>query len=274
MDVLIASNERDARAASAVVDHHAEMAGALAAKVEALLAAAGRVDAGPAQDARDDLALWCAADLVPHALAEEAAMYPAAQATVEGRLLIQGMLAEHQAIVDLVREIERSTEAVRAAAAGRALKVLFDVHLAKENELVIPLLVGTPGVSIGDILDGMHDAMNARDGSADGTTDSAAVAGDGAAGHGGSCACGAADEPGFPELDVQTIPHAIRHATIFGALDAVREGGGLIIAANHDPVPLLGQLQQRSPGAFQIDYLERGPQTWKIQFVRATTAVG
>ena len=37
---------------------------------------------------------------------------------------------------------------------------------------------------------------------------------------GTGCACGAHDEQ-LPELDAQAIPHAVRHAAIFGALDAL-----------------------------------------------------
>lgn len=37
----------------------------------------------------------------------------------------------------------------------------------------------------------------------------------------------------------------------------------------HDPLALLTQLEQRSPGLFSIDYLERGPEAWRIRFVRA-----
>ena len=67
-----------------------------------------------------------------------------------------------------------------------------------------------------------------------------------------SCGCGCAHEDGAPELDVRAIPHAIRHATIFGALDSIKPGFGMILAAPHDPKPLLAQLEQRSPGAFDI----------------------
>jgi uncharacterized protein (DUF2249 family) len=64
------------------------------------------------------------------------------------------------------------------------------------------------------------------------------------------------------------VPHAIRHATIFGALDAVPPGGGLVLVAPHDPLPLLAQIEQRAPGAFAVDYLERGPEAWRLEFVR------
>ena len=68
--------------------------------------------------------------------------------------------------------------------------------------------------------------------------------------------------------DARAIPHAIRHATIFGALDGVRPGKGLVLVAPHDPLPLLAQLEQREPGAFEVSYLERGPEAWRLALVR------
>ncbi|MGO1539216.1 MAG: DUF2249 domain-containing protein [Leucobacter sp.] len=81
------------------------------------------------------------------------------------------------------------------------------------------------------------------------------------------CACGEHDET-LPELDVQTIPHAVRHASIFGALKSLNPGAGLIISATHDPVPLLTQLEQRHGDAFSSKYLDRGPERWRILFSR------
>lgn len=85
--------------------------------------------------------------------------------------------------------------------------------------------------------------------------------------HGHSCACGEADEA-LPELDVQTIPHAIRHASIFGALESLAPHSGMIISATHNPVPLLMQLEQKHPGRFLSEYLDEGPERWRIKFVR------
>lgn len=84
---------------------------------------------------------------------------------------------------------------------------------------------------------------------------------------GGSCACGGHTE-GIPELDVQTIPHAVRHSAIFGVLDGLRPGFAVIISATHDPVPLITQLEARSPGLFDRNYLDRGPERWRIAFRR------
>ena len=86
-----------------------------------------------------------------------------------------------------------------------------------------------------------------------------------------TCACGGHDET-LPELDVQTIPHAIRHGAIFGALDGLRPGSGMIISATHDPVPLLQQLSARSPEQFDVEYVEAGPERWRLRFTRRAAA--
>lgn len=81
------------------------------------------------------------------------------------------------------------------------------------------------------------------------------------------CACGGHDEE-LPELDVQEIPHAVRHSALFGVLDGLAVGRGVVFSATHDPVPLLTQLEERSPGAFEVNYLDRGPERWRLKFVR------
>jgi uncharacterized protein (DUF2249 family) len=266
-NVVIASSQADARAAEAVEQHHAQMAGELALRVEALVAAAAARDDRRASDERARLVDWCADELVPHALAEEKAMYPAAQGTAEGRLLVEGMLAEHQVITGLVRQVDEAGDPVRAAAAATALRVMFESHLAKENDLVLSLLVGAADVSVADLLGGMHELLGHQSHPADETE---AEAAGGCGGH--TCTCGEVDGPGFPELDARAVPHKIRHATVFGALDIVAPGGGMVLVAPHDPLPLLSQLEQRSPGEFEVSYLERGPEAWRLQLVRRTPA--
>lgn len=84
----------------------------------------------------------------------------------------------------------------------------------------------------------------------------------------GGCACGEHDDD-IPVLDVQTIPHAIRHAAIFGAIESLGLGGALVISATHDPVPLLTQLAQRHGDTYPAEYYERGPERWRILIRRA-----
>jgi uncharacterized protein (DUF2249 family) len=81
------------------------------------------------------------------------------------------------------------------------------------------------------------------------------------------CACGCSDE-GVPELDVREVPHAIRHATVFGALGAIGSGESLDLVAPHDPLPLLKQIADRENGTIGVEYLDRGPEAWRLRLTR------
>lgn len=263
-DVVVASTADDAAAVEAVRQHHAELAGRLSAHVDALLgAAAAPVGTGFTQ-ARAAALAFLSDDLVPHAAAEERALYPAAAQSDRLRVLVDAMLAEHRVLVGLVEELRTAEEPVRAAATGHALRVLFDVHLSKENDLVLPTVAADPAVSLAGVLEGMHQLLGGAGHSHGPHVDTAepapAV---------GGCGCGGHDDEAVPVLDVREVPHAIRHATVFGAFDAVPEGGSLVLVAPHDPVPLLRQLTARTGGALAVDYEQRGPDAWRLRLTRA-----
>ena len=82
-----------------------------------------------------------------------------------------------------------------------------------------------------------------------------------------TCTCGERSAD-LPELDARAIPHAIRHASIFGALDSLTPGAGMILVAPHDPLPLIDQARGRFGDRFSIDYVQRGPDAWKLRFQR------
>jgi uncharacterized protein (DUF2249 family)/iron-sulfur cluster repair protein YtfE (RIC family) len=242
--------------------HHTRLAADLAALVRAAVSSAADGDPARCTKSRQRLVEWARRELVPHALAEEGTIYPAAQQRPEARLLVDGMLDEHRWIVDLVDEVETEPGTVGSVAAARALLAMFEAHLVKENELLIPLLSSAPEVSLADLLAELGTAVDEERGQRETATE---------ADH--HCGCGEQDGPGLPELDARTIPHAIRHATIFGALDGVGGGGGIILVASHNPLPLLAQLEQRAPGAFTVEYLEEGPETWRLALVRSAASV-
>lgn len=83
----------------------------------------------------------------------------------------------------------------------------------------------------------------------------------------GGCQCGHEEQDQIV-LDVREIPHAIRHATVFGALESIAPGFSMDLVAPHDPVPLLLQLQERHPDRFSVSYLEKGPDAWRLRFTR------
>lgn len=261
-DVVLASDAADAAAVEAVRQHHAELAGRLAAHVDVLLAAARTPGGAGFAQARAAALTFVTTQLLPHAAAEERALYPAAAGLGRLRLLVEAMLAEHRVLESLVDELRAAQEPALAAAHGHALRVLFDTHLAKENDLVLPVVAADPQTSLAGILAGMHELLGGDDHHGHAEAVAAAPAA-------GSCGCGGHDDDEIPVLDVREVPHAIRHATVFGAFDAVPAGGSLLLVAPHDPLPLLRQLSARSGGALAVDYEERGPEAWRLRLTRA-----
>lgn len=83
------------------------------------------------------------------------------------------------------------------------------------------------------------------------------------------CTCSGTQGAADPVLDARTIPPAIRHAAIFGALDSLAGGAALVLVAPHDPLPLLDQARDRYGEGLSVAYLERGPEAWRIRLQRA-----
>jgi uncharacterized protein (DUF2249 family) len=273
MSVLtLASAPEDATALQGAEAHHARLAGELAGRVRLLFTAVDR-DPGAAERIHAGLVAFCDRSLLPHAAAEEAALYPAAHHMREARLLIESLIGEHRCLTALVDALRAAPRPADAVADARALQVLFEEHLAKENGLVLPLLAMTPEVSLAELLADMHHRLANDSSTKDPQEDQHNKEGhdmherqiEETGGCGGACGCGGAEEANEPELDVRDVPHAMRHATVLGALDAVPAGTAMVLIAHHDPLPLLAQIEQRTPGVFAVEYLERGPEAWRLR---------
>lgn len=83
-----------------------------------------------------------------------------------------------------------------------------------------------------------------------------------------SCRCGEEESSTFPQLDASLIPHEIRHPAIFGALESLKPGQGMVLVAPHKPIPLLAQIEKKHPGVFTVSHLDEGPDKWHVQFIR------
>ncbi|WP_220636863.1 DUF2249 domain-containing protein [Georgfuchsia toluolica] len=69
-------------------------------------------------------------------------------------------------------------------------------------------------------------------------------------------------------FDARGIAKRFRHAAIFGALDALRGGETMRFVNDHDPLPLLDQLQQHYGEKVVIRYQQREPGPIVIDFVK------
>ncbi len=284
-------------AAQAVVRHHAQLSEGLNRRVEALTQlvdddfSAGTPQAGgaataendqlKAEAARQDLLGWVRGEILPHAAAEEQALYPPAAALPEGKLLIAGMVEEHHALAALVAEVEGAGSPLRAATAARAISALFAVHLGKENDLVLPLLLTRPEVELTEVLAGMHELLGVE---ADhhhagsdvedpdvGDPEAAGGCGCGDCGCGGEQAAASSDAPVLSldtRIDVRQIPHAHRHAVVLSTVAQLPPGEALVLIAPHAPRPVLGEVEARFGGQVQVQWLQSGPDVWQVRLER------
>jgi uncharacterized protein (DUF2249 family) len=69
-------------------------------------------------------------------------------------------------------------------------------------------------------------------------------------------------------FDARGVAKRFRHAAIFGALDSLHPGETMRFVNDHDPLPLLQQLQARYGDAVVIEYLQREPGAIVIDFKR------
>lgn len=75
-----------------------------------------------------------------------------------------------------------------------------------------------------------------------------------------------------PDLDVRNEPPARRHELIFETWEGLAEGEGFVLVNDHDPKPLEYQFAAEHAGQFTWDYLEQGPQVWRVRIGRAAKA--
>ena len=78
----------------------------------------------------------------------------------------------------------------------------------------------------------------------------------------------ASEGSGDQELDVRVLPHGQRHDVIFVTYDDLLPGGGFVLVNDHDPKPLRYQFEAEHAGEFTWDYLESGPERWRVRIGR------
>ena len=116
---------------------------------------------------------------------------------------------------------------------------MLTLHLEKEERIYIPLFEQyLPEAEQQRVLDGMHE--------------------------------GPSPEAGHTEqtLDVRTVPPRGRHELIFHTFEALKPSEAFVLVNDHDPKPLHYQFQAEYTGQFSWDYLEQGPEVWRVRVGR------
>lgn len=70
------------------------------------------------------------------------------------------------------------------------------------------------------------------------------------------------------EFDVRPHPPAKRHEMVFGAFDRLKSGEAFVFTNDHDPKPLYYQIEAESGVPFAWEYLEAGPEVWRVRVAK------
>jgi uncharacterized protein (DUF2249 family) len=73
-------------------------------------------------------------------------------------------------------------------------------------------------------------------------------------------------------LDVRQLIPMQRHSTIFATWQNLGAGKSFVLINDHDPKPLYYQFDAEHRGQFTWDYLESGPETWRVRIGKTATA--
>ena len=313
---------RDEKAHQAILSHHEELVGGVRFRVAALSRAIA--SGQPHDTARAELVAFLASEVLTHAAAEEASLYPAAsKAGLADR--IGAMVTEHRQLEHAIDDLARTTDPAVASAGADAIEELFVSHVTAENDEVLPALVGAEGVSLAGLLSQMHERYSAaKAGPAEATCQqdteaclasalSEALVALARAGEVDQ-ACRLAAEtwvamrterPALavrltallhrlvrlgvaaesppppvppdagvdPVLDVRELAPARRHQVIFTTYAGLSPAAGFVLVNDHDPKPLRYQFAAEHAGEFSWDYLEAGPQVWRVRIGKVPAPV-
>ena len=243
---------------SAIRAHHRALAETLDGYTADLEAGVSSLDTASLAELLDGLTGFLTGELLPHARGEEQSLYPALDPIIrEHGSPTATMRVDHEYIGQYARQIGETARRLRAAGeqeravlakqlARQAIQLqgLFAVHLAKEERVYLPLV--EQAISAGD----QHALLAALHDEADG-------AGDGAG------------ENAIEALDVRDLPPAQRHQIIFARFNALPVGGSFELVNDHDPKPLYYQLTAEYTGQLLWQYLEQGPQVWRVRMGKA-----
>lgn len=225
-------------------EHHSELASQMSKYVTSL------AQGGTVADAQA-FAAFLKNEFVPHSAGEEAHLYPLMDELVRAHgKPTATMSIDHEYFQNYIAQIEATTAALAGAAPeeqnafrtrpaqlGERLYAIFEMHLAKEERVYLPLFEQYESDEAQQrVLDAMHE------------------------GSGGA---------NKPQLDVRAVAPAQRHTLIFQTFEALGPGAAFELVNDHDPKPLYYQFAAEQPGAFTWDYIKQGPQVWRVRIGKA-----
>ena len=227
-------------------DHHRALANQLSGYVAQLVERTAEADA-------QGFAAFLKNELLPHAEGEEAALYPQIDEIVRayGKPTAT-MSVDHEYISSYIKQIQLLASALeqqapgtqtemrsRLARLGLELQAIFEMHLAKEERIYLPLFEQHLSLQAQQqVLDAMHEGGPAHK---------------------------------QASIDVRAIVPAQRHPLIFQTFEALAPGEAFELVNDHNPKPLYYQFAAERSGEFTWDDIEQGPQVWRVRIGKTFT---
>ncbi|MSR64179.1 MAG: DUF2249 domain-containing protein [Verrucomicrobiae bacterium] len=66
-------------------------------------------------------------------------------------------------------------------------------------------------------------------------------------------------------MDVRSLIPPQCHPLIFQSIQSLQPGEAFVLINDHDPKPLYYQFAAEHTGEFTWDYLEQGPEAWRVR---------
>jgi uncharacterized protein (DUF2249 family) len=173
-------------------------------------------------------------ELRRHLGATDEALYAPAAGAPETRLLVRALRATAGEI-EALAALAASGDTV---AACRDLTAVLTVHFTVEETVLLPALAELPGADLGLMVADLHTLLDG----------------------------GRLERPG--EIDVREIPRGQRHPRIFARYSRLAAGESFTLVNNHDPKHLRREFELAHPSAFTWDYVESGPELWRVRIGR------
>jgi uncharacterized protein (DUF2249 family) len=192
------------------------------------------VGGGEPPSERDAFVGFLKGDLLPHARGEERHLYGVVDKLVrEHGQPTATMMVDHEIINDYVTRIELVTHRLESAADN-------ELHLAKEERVYLPLIEEhLDETHQRQILQAIHESYEEEK-----------------------------KTPSDPPLDVRNVAPRERHTLIFDTYTGLKPGEAFTLINDHDPRPLYYQFEAEHTGQFSWNYLEQGPEVWRVRIGR------
>ncbi|MEU4392125.1 DUF2249 domain-containing protein [Kribbella sp. NPDC023855] len=234
-DIFIQATETDPDviARDVVAEAHRRLRSGLVA-----LTAPQQVGEGP-EPRSAELVDFCLNEVRRYLVIADQNLYAPASEDDETRLLVDALRIGAAALNALIDELV-AAEPIDAARLGVLVAAALSLHLQIEGSVLLPALAGLPGVDPSLLAADMRAHL----------------------------ARGQIEQPTV--IDVRRVARGGRHPRVFARYARLAPGEAFILVHSHDPKPLRREFEAIYAGAFSWDYLQAGPEEWRVRIGRVT----